>query len=178
MPAEAGPKCPYESYAPRCNDGDPSNGYWGLGNVWIPRLIDNAERMRRQPISSSGGAVYYAPGVMEATAAYRGLSLDGYLGGVALMGCGQLGESVWIRRPGLALEGPYLVADCARLNDYWPIIKGRGEVIEVDWQTWARWGYDGSKVRVVVATDPFSKAHTQYEPVDFPAWALGLLEEK
>ena len=87
-----------------------------------------------------GKALFYAPFVMEATARYRGLSLDGYLGGVALMTCGSLGEPVWLRRPGFNWEGPYRVVDCARRNDLYGLIVYWGDSVEIDWKTARRWG--------------------------------------
>lgn len=44
----------------------------------------------------AGEATYYAAGVMERVAAFRGLSLEGYAGGVALNRAGDLGRPVWL----------------------------------------------------------------------------------
>jgi len=82
---------------------------------------------------------------MEATARWRGLSLDGYLGGVALPTCADIGADIWIKPQWTPTwrgkwEGPYLVVDCARRGDIYGVVVHRGEVVEVDWPTARRWG--------------------------------------
>jgi hypothetical protein len=86
-----------------------------------------------------GKALFYSPYVMEETAKWRGMSLEGYLGGVATMTCGALGDPVWLRRPGYEWEGPYRIVDCARRNDLYGLIVYWGDSVEVDWKTAKRW---------------------------------------
>jgi hypothetical protein len=78
--------------------------------------------------------------------------MDGYVGAVALMSCGHLGESVWIGHDGI-FEGPFLVADCPQRGDQLPVIVYRQEAVEVDWETHVRWG-DGVRWVVVYHTQP------------------------
>ena len=127
---------------PACQDETPNWLYDGY--CWqdypIPGLPDYATQYLDMPKLFTGKALFYGPWAMQATANYRGLSLDGYIGGVALMTCGDLGESVWLRRPGFDWEGPYLVVDCARRNDLYGLIVYWGDSVEVDWKTARRWG--------------------------------------
>lgn len=121
------------------SDENPYNGYWWNG-AWVPGYISIEGWYRRAPTYSYGGAVFYAPNLMEATAAYRGYSLDGYVDGVAMMSPADIGRTVWLRRSGGEWEGPFLVVDCARRGDFWPIAVLREEVVEVGFQTAVRWG--------------------------------------
>jgi hypothetical protein len=137
-PAEAA--CEWEGTDPTCNDGDLLNGYWWRGG-WVPGVIDVATHWRPAPQFTSGRSVYYAEGVMEATARFMGFDLDEYVDGVAMMSCADVGQTVWIHRSwGVGWEGPYLVVDCAEWDDHWPVTVFRGEVIEVGYKTAKRWG--------------------------------------
>jgi len=131
---------PDEPDAPAHDDGDPWNGYWWREEIWVPAMPTLESWFTPAPVWSWGKAVFYAPGSMRATAKYRGLSLDGYEGGVAMMSPADIGQEVWMRRPGHGWEGPFLVVDCARWNDIYPIVAHRREVIEVDFDTAVRWG--------------------------------------
>ena len=126
---------------PACQDETPSWLYdsYCWQDYPIPGLPDYATQYSPQPTLVMGKALFYAPYVMEATARYRGLSLDGYLGGVATMTCGALGESVWLKRPEHDWEGPYRVVDCARRNDLYGLITYWGDSVEIDWKTARRW---------------------------------------
>lgn len=122
------------------SDDNPYNGYTWDDGSWVPGYISIETWYTRAPIYSFGGAVFYAPFVMEGTARYRGYSLDGYLDGVAMMSPADIGRTVWLKRPGGEWEGPFLVVDCARRGDMWPIAITRGEVVEVGFSTALRWG--------------------------------------
>ena len=127
---------------PACQDETPNwlyDSYCWRGYP-VPGLPSYATQYSVQPTLVMGKALFYAPYVMEATARYRGLSLDGYLGGVATMTCGSLGESVWLKRPEHDWEGPYRVVDCARRNDLYGLITYWGDSVEIDWKTARRWG--------------------------------------
>jgi hypothetical protein len=116
-------------------------GYqWVDGVTWVPGLISMETWFTPAPEHSRGAAVFYGPGMMEGTARWRGMDLSNYLGGVALMSPADIGQTVWLKRPGEAWEGPYLVVDCAARQDMWPVIMARGEVVEVDFDTATRWG--------------------------------------
>ena len=127
---------------PACQDETPSwlyDGYFWR-TYWIPGLPSYMTQYSTQPNLIVGKALFYAPFVMEATANWREMSLEGYLGGVATMTCGSLGEPVWLRRPGFNWEGPYRVVDCARRNDLYGLIVYWNDSVEVDWKTARRWG--------------------------------------
>jgi len=137
----------HEHYWPKCDDGNPINGYWWPhDNIWVPGLITTETWFTPSPDYFWGKAVYYAPGVMEATAAWREFSLDDYVGGVSLMSPADIGDEVWIRPSygkdfwGTGWEGPFLVVDCARKGDMWPVIMNRWEAVELDYKTALRWG--------------------------------------
>lgn len=120
-------------------DSNSYNGYWWYG-MWTPGLPAFESQFMRMPGVSIGSAVFYAPDVMQAQIEYRGLSMDGMIGAVALPFCSEIGHSVWIMRPGLDWEGPYMVADCSRRNDLYGHIIWRDQVVEVDFDTAVRWG--------------------------------------
>jgi len=115
------------------------DGYWAYG-YWIPGMINNDTWYTPAPVHITGSATFYAPGVMRATANYRGMDLTGYLDGVAMMSPADIGRVVWLRRPGLDWEGPFLVVDCARRNDMYNVIVHRHEVVEVGFRTALGWG--------------------------------------
>jgi hypothetical protein len=83
--------------------------------------------------------VFYAPGVMEATASYMGYSLEGYVDGIALMSPADLGKTAWIRYQG-EWEGPFLVVDYAAQPDIYSTTVYNREVVEVGFTTALRWG--------------------------------------
>lgn len=87
-----------------------------------------------------GSATHYSAGLMGKVAANRGMSLDGYVGGVALNRAGDLGRKVWIEWTEGPFEGvtdgPFLVVDCARRGADYQARIGAGYVIEVS-EGWA-----------------------------------------
>lgn len=87
-----------------------------------------------------GNAVLYAPGIMEATAKYRGMDLTGFVGGVAMPSMADMGEVVWLRREGLDWEGPFLVVDVSQRAHMWEHVVLKGQSVEVDFDTAVRWG--------------------------------------
>ena len=81
-------------------------------------------------------------------AAVRGLPLDGYLGGVALMPCGHLGDEVWVDAGG-GWRGPFLVVDCAAPEHYARRVD-QGDVVEIGKREWARLGLPAMPVPACV----------------------------
>jgi len=175
--------CRSELDGPMCDDRNSLNGYWWYG-FWVPGLVSYETQITPTPIEVVGGAVFYAPEVMEATAAYRGLSLDGYVGAVSALTCANIGMSVWIKRSDAPWEGPFLVVDCSRRNDLYAQVNYLGMVVEVDFNTWVRWGlgrYGGNdnggrwtafKQRidnVIVSKYPPESAYL-LNPVDIKDW--------
>jgi hypothetical protein len=115
-------------------------GYDWYGEGWVPGLPTFGSQFLRMPEVSIGSAVFYAPQVMQAQVEYRGLSMNGMLGAVAVPFCSEIGHSVWLQRPGHDWEGPFMVADCARRNDLYGVIEFRDQVVEVDFDTAVVWG--------------------------------------
>lgn len=180
---DTAPRCPGES-------GNPYDGYlWSANHsICVPGFVTIKTWYTPAPPYVQGNAVWYAPRLMESTAAYRELSLDGYVDGVSLMSPSDIGRTVWLRRPDHDWEGPFLVVDCARRGDIWPVVMMHGEIVEVGFQTAARWGmvdatlygdiYDrpykpvnwrieGVEVLKMDAIPPWIGKHT---PLDFVEW--------
>jgi len=126
----------------RCQNDNPWDGYWWNDDpsICVPGMVSVRTWYTPAPPYAKGASVWYAPNVMEATAHYRQLSLEGYVDGVSLMSPSDIGRTVWLRRPGYDWEGPFLVVDCAQRDDIYPVIMERGEIVEVGFQTAARWG--------------------------------------
>lgn len=123
-------------------DNNVYDGYfWNLDRSnWVPGMVSNRTWFLPSPQYTIGNAVFYASGLMQATAMVRGMSLEGYQGGVSMLSPGDIGRTVWLRRQGHDWEGPFLVVDCARRADIWPVIYYRGEVVEVDFERAIVWG--------------------------------------
>jgi hypothetical protein len=160
-------------------------GYPGLDG-WIPGWITWQTWFTSAPQHSIGNSVYYAPGVMEATAEYRELDLEGFLDGVSLMSPADIGKTVWIKHPEHGWEGPFLSVDCAQQNDMYNAVVYRGEVIEVGFVTAEKWGMviqgmwkwepvswrlDG--VEVFIGEELPDELD---EPIDYLDWFLDLVE--
>lgn len=172
--------CPYlwEWASPACDNGDVYDGYWWR-DTWVPGYPSVASWLRRGPAWFTGAAVRYAPGVMRATAAQNGLSLDGYLGGVALPNCGNQGLEVWLN-PGTGWEGPYLAVDCARLGDLYGIVMTRGVAVEVGYDTAMQWGVidrlEGVQVWLPEPVADLRTPDCTWEAVPYRDWWLHHLQ--
>jgi hypothetical protein len=119
-------------------DNNNYNGYCWHG-YWIPGLVTFDTQFLRMPPVVMGSAVMYAPYLMQANIAYRGLPTEGTIGGVALPFCSEIGHWVWLKAPGLEWEGPFVVADCSRRNDMYGHVMVNDQVVEVDFETALRW---------------------------------------
>jgi len=191
--------CRVEWEDPICNDGDPINGYFwpSGGNGWVPGYISLDSWFAGSPVHAIGNAVYYAPFIMEATAAARGLSLDGYVDGVSGLSCADVGLDVWIKRDparttagvsGITKgwEGPFLIVDCAQRNDMYGAVVFREEVVEVGFETalkWGMvertspWGWRNLNWRIEqVAVSKLPPEHISGSPVRYVDWWLDRLE--
>jgi hypothetical protein len=121
--------------------------FLGYGKACMPTI---ETFFQIPPPVTSGVAVYYNSGAMEATAQYRGYPLNpeeaGYVGYVATETPAMIGWSVWIQRSYGWLpnsgpwEGPFLVVDCPRRNYQYGQVVLWGQVVEVDFKTAQRWG--------------------------------------
>ena len=83
-------------------------------SVVIALLVGGGWLAPTEAKSIDGTACYYGPGLMKKVARNRGMSLYGYMGGVALDRRGDLGRSVWLRWDDGDIDGPFLVVDCAQ----------------------------------------------------------------
>ena len=140
--------CIWEYAFPSCDDGNVLNGYWWRSEAWVPMYPSIESWFTPAPLHFEGNAVFYARGVMEATAKARGLSLDNFLDGVALISPSDIGLPVWLRRPGHSWEGPFLVVDSSMRGDAYPIVVYRKEAVEIGWRTAKRWGMVNDKGKV------------------------------
>lgn len=103
--------------------------------------VSEETRWMPAPKHITGRAVMYAPGLMQATADYNGLDLDGFLGGVSMASLGDVGQVVWLRTPELeGWEGPFLVVDVSGRTSMWEHIVFKQQVVEIDFDTAVRWG--------------------------------------
>ena len=104
--------------------------------------------------SLAGYATHYATGLMQTVADNRGMSLDGYAGGVALNRCGDLGRRVWLRWEDGTVTGPLRVVDCAQRGHILDRERRR-YVVEVDASLARRRGFFGiGPMPVVVLFEP------------------------
>ena len=143
IPALADDHCWVEYAWDDCNDGNLFNGYWWRSEGFVPGMITRETHFLSAPPLTVGYATYYAKGLMEATAKYIGLDLSGYIDGVAMMSCADIGQTVWIKSYHDLFEGwegPFLVVDCAEWDDHYAISVFRKEVVEVGFETAQRWG--------------------------------------
>lgn len=183
----------------RCKPNNESlyDGYRWIADpsVCVPGLVSMKTWFTPAPPYAVGGAVFYDPHVMEATAQARGLSLDGFLDGVSLMSPSDIGRTVWLRRPGHAWEGPFLVVDSAARQDIYPVVTVRGEIVEVGFQTAARWGMiDATEIAAGEYGRPYTVNDwiveevevlkmnfvphniSDFDPVDYVQWWEGRVE--
>lgn len=185
---ESDPSPMDEPPLPKCipDDNNPYTGYrWKADlSICVPGFPTIKSWYTPAPEYIVGNAVWYAPFVMEATAAVRGLDLDGYIDGVALMSPADIGRTVWLKRPGHTWEGPFLVVDCAARNDIYPVVVHRGEVVEIGFQTAAKWGMvNATKWDHSYYSRPYTTKQWILEGVevivsdDLPDWAIYDLAE-
>jgi hypothetical protein len=166
-----------ENDHPDCADNNPFNGYW-WNRGWVPFYPSIESWFLPAPVWAEGGAVFYEPGPMVATAKLRGFDLSGYKGGVALMSPADIGQTVWLKPADRPWEGPYLVVDSASRGDIFPIIKYRKEIVEVDWHTAIDWGMVHAGGKVIhwrldnVQVSKIPPDQLQGCPVDYPSWWL------
>jgi len=147
----------------------------GIGGL----LVTRETWQTPAPQYAVGGAVFYSPGIMEAQFRYRGWDPAHYLDGVAMMSPANIGDIVWLKRPGGEWEGPFLVVDCAMRGDFYSVAIGRREIVEVGWKTAQRWGmgpFDGGwrmdKVSVWIGDRPPRKDQADDTPIDYRKWVI------
>ena len=116
------------------------------------------------PLPQTGLATFYAPGMMEHVLDVR----DGYgqmlrcpecVGTVALLRAGDIGRKVWLQPPGGEKIGPFLVIDCARQVDVWPLVD-RNWVVDVSYELGELWGMNRPLDSVTVLADPSDESYS------------------
>ena len=116
------------------------------------------------PLPQTGLATFYAPGMMEHVLDVR----DGYgqmlrcpecVGTVALLRAGDIGRKVWLQPPGGEKIGPFLVIDCARQEDVWPLVS-RNWVVDVSYEMGELWGMNRPLDDVTVLADPSDESYS------------------
>lgn len=137
LPAEADPgvEIPWDV---DCYDLNPWNGFIDeLGNC-VPGIVTDEAWLAQAPSTFWGLGDTYAPGMMEWICEKHN-GCKGYLDGIALMTCGDIGKSAWLMRPGFRWSGPYLVVDCSHKRHLWHNVDS-GLVVEWGYKTTERWG--------------------------------------
>lgn len=82
----------------------------------------------------TGVATYMAPRhgpQLENVAARKGISLEGYVGGVALNRKADIGRIVWLQWDDGEIDGPFLVIDCAQGGQHYIARLEQDRVVEV-----------------------------------------------
>lgn len=124
--ADPGPKVPWEV---DCENGFAEDGFLDR-EFCVPGVITDKTHYVRSPSRFYGVGSSYAPGVMEWMCSYNG-GCDGYKDGVAVMSCGDVGRTAWIKiaddRP---WYGPLKVVDCSQPFHAWVNIVEYGLAIE------------------------------------------------
>lgn len=149
-------------------------GYIWHDDNWVPGIITIETWFTATPRYAKGNAVFYSPNVMEGTARWRGLSLDGYQDGVALMSPADIGATVWIRLPDGGWDGPFLVVDTAARHDMYPVVTHRNEIVEVGWTTAVRWGMVQRKPDGWYTEDYVIEDVEVLRAETLPSWAINL----
>lgn len=109
----------------------------------LPAWVTNDTWYRPMPQYTTGRVVWYAPGIMNSTARYRGMDLTGFAGGIATTSVGNMGHVAWLKRPGLPWEGPFLIVDVSQRNHAYYHAVIVGTIAEVDFDTALEWGIVG-----------------------------------
>lgn len=114
----------------------------------IPRLVSPSVPTPQIQLLNEGWSVHYDPQVMEQVVEVRqrgGVNValppfdpEAYEGYVARPDCNEVGQEVWLDF-GQGWVGPFLVADCARVEDR-PHIEARGIVVELGYPSAKRFG--------------------------------------
>lgn len=133
-------------WAINCEDDEMTNGYW-FHDLCLPGIVSEEFHRSPGPQHYVGISTYYAEGKMERVAEVRGMSMNGYWGGIATMFCGNIGKSAYLKPfPEGHWQGPYLVLDCSGREHLYYNIMLNEIALEVDWNTYQRWGGSGGGI--------------------------------
>ena len=122
-----------------CDDENPYNGYMNQ-EVCVPGWVSWESSHFRNPRGFAGAMSSYAQGVMQIVCENRGLPCSKYRGVAAVMGCGNIGNTAYLRRPGGEWYGPLLIVDCTGQKDAFVNILVKQIAIEVDYETARKMG--------------------------------------
>lgn len=127
------------------------------------------------PLYFTTRAIWQAQGVIERTAAFNGVNLDGYEGAVALNSCAMVGNTVWVRRNATERWIRAIDADCsANAHVYYHAV-AVGSGIELSYQLAEAFGeFDTPGIGLygfeVCTGNPDSDCLSN--PVDYSQWFL------
>jgi hypothetical protein len=141
-----------------------------LLSPWLPAIEPPWYAATELPVR--GEVTFYGWGAMEWAYEHR-LRLGqvpvcdppACIGYVATLRPGDLGRRVWLQRPGLPAEGPFLVVDYAARKDFERLVQ-RGLVAEVDYETAQRWGMQRPLLDVLILAQP---PHQMADSLPWPA---------
>ena len=113
-----------EDYGPpwtvNCENENLNDGYkqgaWAR-DFCVPGYVARESQWFDSPPDFYGVMSSYAPGVMEAQVAHR--KLPEGTRGVALMSCGDIGKTVWLRPMGQSWQGPFVAVDCSQRGHFY-----------------------------------------------------------
>lgn len=159
------------SWPINCDNDDRSDGYrmpwtWAR-NYCVPGELTWGSVRYRSPSNFFGLMSSYAAGVMENVIENKGLD-PRRVRGVALMSCGDIGRTVWLRRPEIGVwEGPFIAVDCSQRRHMYYHEVGMGLVVEVGYRTASEWGeYVRNRIDVHIGSGPPGA----WSGVYYPAW--------
>lgn len=84
-------------------------------DLWYQEGLPTWRSHNDVPVYFSTRAIWQSQGVIERSAAYNGVILDGFEGAVALNSCEMVGSTVWIRRNNAEAFLRTVAADCAHV---------------------------------------------------------------
>lgn len=118
-----------------CDDDNPYNGFVWHGDC-LPGVLEKHTDRFAYPSVATGNFAYYDDGVMAMVAGNRGWDLSGYVGGIAVQSCAEVGKTAYFTMSGLTL-GPFLIIDCAGYEGLFRNIVYMGLVAEVPYSVYA-----------------------------------------
>jgi hypothetical protein len=125
-----------------------------LGGYCNPGVLTEHSLNIQLPRDYYGALSSYSEGVMEGIEQREGVNPGR---GVALMSCGSLGRTVWLRLPGHGWDGPFVAVDCSAPNHRFYHVIVYDLAVEIGWTAAQRLGVSGSeRVDVHIGTRPIA----------------------
>lgn len=149
--ADPGVAVPWEK---NCDNLFVDDGFWDRG-ICVPGKITRRAHFARSPSRFYGVGSSYSPGVMEYMCLRNG-GCGGYKGGVAVMSCGDVGRTAWIKlSDDRDWYGPLKVVDCSQPFHMYVNVVEYGFAIEWGAKTAEALGSKAaSSVRVALGSKP------------------------